>query len=103
MSTVMYRPLLLLSSGAWGILLLIRGLAGAWTLLSRLPCLLSRQKLSSLWRGLGVVNRNVVLPCLPCVVAIWLELPHKHIHGDLHHVFTARALGEVGQGLVMRI
>lgn len=50
------------------------------------------QKLLRLWGWPWVINRCHVSPCQPLFIALWLEFLHKDIHGNLYHVFTARAL-----------
>lgn len=45
-------------------------------------------------RGLHVVQDSDVLALLPELVALGLQHPDKHVHGDLHHVLAARALQE---------
>lgn len=43
-------------------------------------------------RGLLVVQDRGIFALLPLIVAIGLQTAHKHVHGDLHHVLTARTL-----------
>lgn len=47
------------------------------------------QELPSLRGGPRMVDGYHTSPCQPLFITFWLELPHKHIHGNLHHVFTA--------------
>lgn len=42
--------------------------------------------------GLKVIQHRAVFALLPQLIAIWLQAAYKHIHGDLHHVFTAGTL-----------
>lgn len=44
--------------------------------------------------GFEVIQHCVVFALLPQLIAIWLQAAHKHIHGDLHHVFTTGTLKE---------
>lgn len=44
------------------------------------------------FRGFEVIQHCVVFALLPQLIAIWLQAAHKHIHGDLHHVFTTGTL-----------
>ena len=41
-----------------------------------------------------MVDGAGVFALQPALVALRLEEAHKRVHGDLHHVFTARALRE---------
>lgn len=50
------------------------------------------QELPGLWSGSWMVNRQHIFPCQPRLVTLWLVFLYKHIHGNLHHVFAARAL-----------
>lgn len=43
-------------------------------------------------RGLQVVQHCGVFALLPQLIAVWLQAAHKHVHGDLHHVFAAGTL-----------
>lgn len=50
------------------------------------------QKFGSFWSGQSMVDNGTVLPSFPEFVALGLEPPHKHVHGDLHHILSAGAL-----------
>lgn len=54
--------------------------------------LLAPHELGRLGGGFGVVDGRVVLAGEPQLVTLGLELLHEDLHGDLHHVLTARAL-----------
>lgn len=43
-------------------------------------------------RGFEVVQDRVVFPLFPQIIAVGLQAADKDVHGDLHHVFTTRAL-----------
>lgn len=53
------------------------------------------QELPSLRGGPRVIDGYHISPCQPLFITFRLEFPHKHIHGNLYHVFTARALKEI--------
>lgn len=50
------------------------------------------QKFLGLRSGTRVIDGNHILPCQPVFISLRLEFLYEYIHGNLHHVFTTRAL-----------
>ncbi len=48
-------------------------------------------------RGFQVVQDRVVFPLFPQLVAVRLQTTNEDVHGDLHHVLTARALQKTNE------
>ncbi len=85
-------PLSILSTALCGIFVIVAG-----DIIEGFP-----QELLSLWGGSWVINRCHISPCQPRFITIWLEFSHKHIHGNLHHIFTAWALKKVTRRLLFK-